>query len=189
MPWMRTVSASSDVSCVGLGDPKRRSQSRDRNCRESRLNLLNIGLLVGPTRFRRGTPRPFCRLVLPLRCGMFLARLHALRGSQLWRVQLAFLSIFLGQTGDRAPRRVGEHSLPALDVHGHLITRSSDGLVARFHLALSGHCVDSSLMYDLKSKAIAKDGPTCFEGERVTRTRRGLCDPCALRATSSTLWF
>jgi hypothetical protein len=35
-------------------------------------------------------------------------------------------------------------------------------------LALSGHCGDSSLMYDLESKAVAKDGPTCFEGERVT---------------------
>jgi hypothetical protein len=26
-------------------------------------------------------------------------------------------------------------------------------------------------MYDLKSKAVAKDGPTCFEGERVTPTQ------------------
>jgi hypothetical protein len=54
------------------------------------------------------------------------------------------------------------------DVGADLFTRSSEGLVALFRLPLSGHCGDSSLMYDLKSKAVAKDGPTCFEGERVT---------------------
>jgi hypothetical protein len=58
------------------------------------------------------------------------------------------------------------------DVRGQgptdLVTRCPEGLVALFQLALSGHCVDSSLMYDLKSKAVAKNGPTCFEGERVT---------------------
>jgi hypothetical protein len=43
-----------------------------------------------------------------------------------------------------------------------------DVLIAQFQLALSGHCGGSNLMYDLKSKAVAKDGPTCFEGERVT---------------------
>ena len=52
-----------------------------------------------------------------------------------------------------------------------LITRCSEGLVALFQLALSGHCGDSSLMYDPKSKAVAEDGPTCFEGERVTPTQ------------------
>ena len=57
---------------------------------------------------------------------------------------------------------------PRTDVGADLMTRSSEGLVASFQLALSGHCVDSSLMYDLNLKAVAKDGPTCFEGERVT---------------------
>jgi len=76
------------------------------------------------------------------------------------------------------------------DVRGHrptdLVTRCSEGLVALFQLALSGHCGDSSLMYDLESKAIEKDGPTCFEGERVTPTQgRKLCDPRSVRASFS----
>ena len=77
---------------------------------------------------------------------------------------------------------------PRTDVGADLMTRSSEGLVASFQLALSGHCVDSSLMYDLNLKAVAKDGPTCFEGERVTSTQGepyATLAPVSLRSCSS----
>jgi len=68
MPWMGTVSARADVGGIGFGDSKRRSQSRDRNSRQLRLNLPDICIFIGPISFWRRKPRAFRGLMSPLSC-------------------------------------------------------------------------------------------------------------------------
>ncbi len=47
MPRMRAVSACADIGCIGFRDSKRRSQSGDRNRRESRANGSDKDIFAG----------------------------------------------------------------------------------------------------------------------------------------------
>ncbi len=59
MPRMRTVSACADVGSLEDRDSERRSQGRDRDPHQPRLNLPDIGIFIGPIWFRGRTPGAF----------------------------------------------------------------------------------------------------------------------------------
>ena len=53
------MSTCADVGCIGFRDSERRSQSKEGNGHQPRLNLPDIGILIAPICFRRRTPSPF----------------------------------------------------------------------------------------------------------------------------------